>query len=273
MKTKIYQCFYKKDQENLWDKSFEKLDNTQNLKPNLREYYINTLCYEQATKENLDLWGSFSCFYKSKINISGNEILNKIKQNPDNDIYFFNPYFTHSLCHYNIWENGKYMHSNMVIILEKLFPALNINLKYLYEPMNTDEMFYCCYCVANKKFWDGYFEIFSRYFDALNNIDEDTKKLHNASAGYYKDHSLNYFPFIHERFFSSYIKMNNFKVFAFHNDDKRSWNNRDKEHDQLRKDAILEKNKSKLREWMNKKQAYYGIGNDLPNYFYEKIDW
>jgi hypothetical protein len=70
-KMKIYQCFYKKNQHHLLDKSFEELDNTENLMPQLREYYTNKICYLKAIEEKLDLWGCFSINYKSKMNISG----------------------------------------------------------------------------------------------------------------------------------------------------------------------------------------------------------
>ena len=270
---KIYQCFYKNDQENLLDKYFEKLDNTENLFPELREYYINKICYNKAIKEKLDLWGCFSINYKSKMNISGKEILNTIKKNEGYDIYFFNPYYNISAPYYNVWENLCFDNKETVKILEKVFPMLKIDLKNLYEPMNTDEMFYCCYFVAKKIFWDGYNEIFSEYFEKFNTLDEETKKKYNSSMGYYKDKSLCFFPFMHERFFSSYTKIKNFKTFAFHYDDKRKCNNEDKKLDQLKKDSILEKNKFKLKEWINKRSSYYKIKNEFVHMFYENINW
>jgi hypothetical protein len=270
---KIYQCFYKKYQESILDKSFEKLDNTENLIPELREYYINKICYEKAIEENLNLWGCFSVNYKSKMNIPGIEIINKIKENNGYDIYFFNPFYNVSACYYNVWENLYSQNSKSIKFLEKFFPLLKIDLKHLYEPMNTDEMFYCCYFIANKTFWDGYNEIFSNYFEALDELDEDIKNIHNSSFKYPKDYSLNLFPFIHERFFSSYIKIKNFKVFSFHYKDKRNHNDTDKKLDELRKDAILEKNKNKLKEWINKRCFYYNMDIKLSNFFYEKLDW
>ena len=270
---KIYQCFYKKNQEPLLDKSFEKLDNTKNLFPELREHYLNKICYEKAIQENLDLWGCFSINYKSKMNISGIEIINKIKQNNGYDIYFFNPYYNSSAPYYNVWENLCFDNEKTVNILEKIFTLLKIDLKNLYEPMTTDEMFYCCYLVANKTFWDGYNEIFSCFFEKFYELDEETKKLFNSSMGYHKDKSLGFFPFIHERFFCSYTKMKKFKVFSFHYNDKRNSNAEDKKLDQLKKDAILEKNKSKLKDWINKRSSYYNIKNKFVNLFYENIEW
>jgi hypothetical protein len=150
---------------------------------------------------------------------------------------------------------------------------LKIDLKNLYEPMNTDEMFYCCYFVANKTFWDGYNEIFLKYFEKFDELDEEIKKLCNSSMGYYKDKSLGFFPFMHERFFSSYTKIKKFKVFSFHYNDKRTDNNKDKKLDQLKKDAILERNKHKLKDWINKRSDYYHINNKFSDFFYDKINW
>ena len=273
MNIKIYQCFYKKDQENLVDKSFEKIDNTKNLKPELREYYLNKICYEKSIVEGLDFWGSFSINYKSKMNIHGIEIINKIKKNEGYDIYFFNPFYNASACWYNIWENFYSINQKTINVIEKIFPLLKIDLKYLYEPMNTDDMFYCCYFVANKKFWDGYNDFFLKYFDSLDKLDEEIKEIHNSSMRYYKDNSLNFFPFIHERLLSTYVKIKNFKVFPFHYQDARIYSFEEKKYDQLRKDAILEKDKAKLKEWINRRCIYYNIDSFSANRFYQNIDW
>lgn len=273
MNIKIYQCFYEKHQENLVDKSFEKIDNTKNLKPELREYYLNKICYEKSVVENLDLWGSFSINYKSKMDICGTDIIDIIKKNNGYDVYFFNPHYIASACWYNIWENLYWCNQKSLKILEKIFPILEIDLKHLYEPMNTDEMFYCCYLVANKEFWDSYNVFFLKYFEALNKLDQEIKELHNSSFGYSKDNSLNAFPFIHERLLSYCIKIKNFKVFSFHHQDSRIYSLAEKQLDELRKCAILEKDKAKLKEWINRRCYYYNINSTASNCFYENIDW
>lgn len=241
--------------------------------PKLRENYINKICYEKSIKEKLDLWGCFSINYKSKMNISGLEILNTIKKNEGYDIYFFNPFYDVSACFYNIWENLYFHNQKSIKVLEKLFPILEIDLKNLYEPMNTDEMFYCCYFVANKNFWDGYNDFFLKYFESLNKLDDQIKQIYYSSFKYPKDNSLDFFPFIHERLFSTYIKIKNFKTFSFHYEDKRNHSDKNKEYDELRKSAILEKNKSKLKDWINKRCYHYNINSKLSDPFYKNINW
>ena len=90
---------------------------------------------------------------------------------------------------------------------------------------------------------------------------------------YYKDNSLNFFPFIHERLLSTYVKIKNFKVFPFHYQDARIYSFEEKKYDQLRKDAILEKDKAKLKEWINRRCIYYNIDSFSANRFYQNIDW
>lgn len=275
MNFKIYQSFYNKNQEQFIDKNFEKLDNTENLKPELREYHIYKMCDDKIKKEknNLTHWGVLSWCYKDKINISSEKIIETINNNPDYDLYFFNPFYLESLVFYNSWENGNHHHKEMISIVEQLFPILNLDTKYIYDPMNTNNMFYCCYFIANKNFWDGYFEIFDKYFDALKKIDSKIIELHNKTADYKKDSNLNYFPFIHERLIACYTSMKNLKVHATHN---LHGINRSKlyiDHNNLKKESILEKNKTKLKKWIDERMFLYGTIDYTAYSLLERCSW
>lgn len=273
MKIKIYQSFYDLNQKKYLDENFEELDNTTNLKPELREFYLNKICYNKAILENLNFWGVLSWKYNEKIKISSEQIFEFINKNKNYDVYFFNPYYISSLIYYNIWENGKIFHKHIIDILENLFPLMNIENKYLYEPMKTDNMFYCCYIIANKNFWDKYNETFEKYFDCLNKLDENVKKLYFSSANYKYDYSLNYFPFIHERFLNSFVLINNFNVCGYHFNDKRNKNKIHKKIDEIKNEAILEKNKKKLLFWIEERNKIYKFDNKYAYYLYERCSW
>lgn len=271
MQPRIYQSFFQNFQKSTLDPLFFPLDNTENKTPLLREYPLLKKCFSKSIEDNIELWGMFSWKFYKKLNLNSKKIFQMINENPNKDVYFFNPFYGEVIQYYNIWEQGEANHKNMIKIIEEIFPLLNLDLNKIYDPMCTDIMFFCCNIVANNKFWSGFFNIYENYFDVLNKINFNIREMHDKSAGYKAAPELNFFPFIHERFFSHYININNFNVFSYHHDDKRRSNKNEKNLHYLKKEAILEKNKTKLKKWVDTRDSMYHL--NLSNYFYDKCSW
>jgi hypothetical protein len=68
--------------------------------------------------------------------------------------------------------------------------------------------------VARKSFWNEYLYFLIKIKEALEKLPEDVKKIYESSANYSRDASLNMFPFIIERMFSTFLILNHdkFKV-------------------------------------------------------------
>jgi len=94
MKTKIYQIFYNEETKKTHDAGFLPLDNTENQRPDWREYWpirnylLNELLDEDA------LYGFFSPKFKAKTGLSSEECFYFIKSQPwDIDVVSFSPFF------------------------------------------------------------------------------------------------------------------------------------------------------------------------------------
>jgi len=219
MKLKIYQAYYDAAQKEQLDNEFTPLDNTANPTPELVEYAINLKTQEMALAQGLDMWGTFSWRWKEKIRLlSAQDVVTRIENNPGYDVYFFNGYYDQTVLAYNVWEQGQWHHKNMLQICEYLFPKLGIDVTIMFQPMSEDHMVFACYCVATKEFWAGFMDLTKRYYDEIEKFPAEIKALHDDNAAYPNGLSFGYFPFIHERLFSTYLFLNQhkFKVLPYH---------------------------------------------------------
>lgn len=213
---KIYQAYFDNSQLQYLDPEFTPLDNTDNLQPELREYPLFLKCRDRAVQDGVNMWGYMSWKWKQKLkNVSAQFVIDRVKNNPDYDVYFFNYY--NAIPYYNVWEQGAYRHTHMMDIMECIFPLMGIDPSVLYQPMNNNVSFYALYCIGNKTWWDGLIEFTTRFISAVDKLPDNIKLLYNQSAGY-EIKSLNYFSFIHERLLSTYLWLNQhrLKVLPYH---------------------------------------------------------
>jgi hypothetical protein len=225
MKFKIYQPYFRDDQIPLMDPAFEHLDLRSQTpeEADLREHTINLKCRELAKAEGLDVWGMFSWKWKDKLHGStGDKIKKMVADHPNHDVYYFNPWphIIHSDGAYNGWEQGSWHHPHMIEICEELFPLIGIDNRYLYYPHGPEVSCYANYYLGNAKFWDGWLDLIERYRAAIPKLSPRVQELHNGPANYGPFPNLWYFPFIHERLFSTYLTMNRraFHIFGSHHE-------------------------------------------------------
>lgn len=207
MNVEIYQSYFTQDQLRHLDPEFTAFDNTTNLVPELREYAINRVVRDMAVNKKTELWGMFSWQWKQKLNgLTAQAVLDHINQNPGYDVYFFNA-FSHQVPYVlNVWEQGEWCHPGIVKIIRAVFEHIGLDPNIVYKPMDRANMFWSCSCVANQKFWDGYLDLVHRYHYSLPHLPSEIINLHDSDSNY-GIAKLNYFPFIQERLFSTYLSM------------------------------------------------------------------
>jgi hypothetical protein len=218
MRFKIYQAYYNKQQMSLLDPEFEPLDNTLNPFPEQREYPVLLECHRRAQQEGLDAWGYFSWRWREKLSgLTGRDILNLVKNNPNYDVYVFNPQAEFSVACVNVWEHGQYYHPKLMSIMKRVYPMMGLDNE-LYQLAHPNTMFFSQYCLATCEFWQGYFQFLDKYIKSLDLLDPETLSQHNSSAEYARDFGLGYFPFILERLLPSYLSLtrSRYKIFAHH---------------------------------------------------------
>lgn len=261
MKIKIFQpILEEKDRSNV-DSNFTVFDNCANPHPEFREYWINQEIKKIAIKENLDLWGSISLAYKTKITCDANYIVNRITTNPGYDVYFFNGFLHQVARTYNVWEDGEHWHSGIVKIVEAAFPLMGIDPKVIYLPMGSDVMFFACYCIANRTFWDGYLNMVNDFLTVIPKLPNYERQLLFSGSNYSKDPTLWYFPFIQERLFSTYLLINKdkFKILPYHESNHWVKQGNDKLEYLLGiKELAIKENSKKLFEyWKDERNKYF----------------
>ena len=208
MSFKIFQSFYKPEHTAHLTPGLHWIDNSNSPTPELCEYPIHLKCYEIATNENVDTWGLLSWNWKDKMpKLDANQILRFIDSNPGYDVYFINPCTDVEAIAYNVWEQGCWMHPNIITICESLFPLMGLPVDLLYQPMSYSTTCYTSNYFGNKKFWDKWLAFVNKFVDAVELLPVDIKKMYNSSAGYQEKIQLNYFPFIYERLFNTFLQV------------------------------------------------------------------
>lgn len=267
MNYTIFQTYFSEDQKSHLDQDFEPFDNTANLHPEFREYWVNLKVRDIAVKRGLEAWGNFSQrFFLKMGGLTGAAVHQIIKDNPGYDVYFFNYDTRIVMVNYNLWEQGVRHHVHLLTIMEEILPIMGVDTSVIYQPMGFDTWFSACTCIASKDFWDGYLSLVDNFLRAVPKLSIQTHKLLCSGANYAPDRSLWYFPFIQERLFSTYILLNkdSLKVLPYHRD-KELWIAQEgysKLH-ALKESGIKNKDQSILYSWAQLRNHYEPPPDDM----------
>ena len=191
-------------------------DNIANEKPELREYWSFLKAKENGSTEGLDAWGFLGPRWEAKLKYGADKIKYEIDSNPDNDVWIFNHARAVNALTYNVWEQGEFFHKGLRQVAEEALTIAGFNNSAINAFMTEYNTCYCSYFVARKEFWEDYLDFLSHIIVALDNLSEETKEIYNSSANYARDNTLNMFPFLIERLFSTFLVLrhNKYKVHA-----------------------------------------------------------
>lgn len=210
MKYKIFQTYFQENQLKEIDPILTPFNNITNLKPELREYHCFKRIIDESYIQELDAWGMLGPRWKEKLRYNAFELKKSVESNQNNDIWIFNHARIHHALTFNVWEQGEFLHKGIKNLSFYIMNKLNYPVTELEKIMTEETTCYCSYFVARKSFWLDYIKFLDEIFLILTdpNLPENIKRLTKISANYGRDLSLNLFPFIVERFFSTYISMN-----------------------------------------------------------------
>jgi hypothetical protein len=215
--TKIFQIYYKQDLVKHLDPAFIPLDNTANLRPELREWYIWDKEHQSRLNQELDFWGYFSWKFKEKTNLSGQQVFDFIEANPGYDVYLFNPCVINEAVFVNSWEQGDLHHPNISAIGNKFLSKIG------YEDVDVSSMVldrnktvFANYIVASRDFWIRFMN-FSRQLFTQAELDSDFNDdvFGSGRSNYAHDKTLPNFTFLIERLVPVFLELEQFNCIGY----------------------------------------------------------
>lgn len=211
---KLFQICFEKSQFQDIKAPFVPFDNTDNEFPELREFH----CFRKAAGwpgvawgdhegivSKLDAWGLFGPRWEQKLKYPGEEINRTISENPNNDVWIFNHARIVNSLTVNVWEHGEIYHPGISLVARALLKIIGYDPVFVESLMTESNTCYCSYFVARRQFWRSYIQFLTMLYEATLLLPTKEREIFLSSANYARDRSLNLFPFITERMFSTFL--------------------------------------------------------------------
>jgi len=159
MRLNIYQIFYSQETKKIIDDGFIPLDNTDNLRPDWREYWpIRNHLLNYSLDENA-FYGFFSPKFKEKTGLTANECFQFVKsQSEDTDVISFSPYYDLSAYYQNSLIHAILQHPNSRFAIEGAVKMLTPSHQIAEIVMHSGNSIFCNFFVAKPKFWKTWLE-------------------------------------------------------------------------------------------------------------------
>lgn len=214
---KIFQIYYKSEQQEHLDPAFVPYDNTSNTDPAIQEWLIWDKMYQQCVDQGLDQWGFVSWKFHDKMGITGQDMVDYIKANPGHDVYLFNPAIINEAVFTNGWEQADYYHPGLSDLANEFLERTGVEDYDVKEVLlDRTRMGFATYFVASRKFWDGYMALTRQIFTlAEKDATFKYKVFGEGLSNYNLNKALPMFPFLNERLVSNYMDLNNLDVLPY----------------------------------------------------------
>lgn len=186
MKTNIYQIFYNEETKKTRDTGFLPLDNTENLRPDWREYWpIRNYLLNKSIDEDA-LYGFFSPKFKAKTGLSSDECFSFINsQCQDIDVVSFSPFFDVGAFFQNSFFQSLTQHPNSRFAIEGVLKILTPFQSIDDIVMHSGNNIFCNFFVAKPNFWKAWLENCELIWNECEkNISPIAKELNAVAKGH-----------------------------------------------------------------------------------------
>jgi hypothetical protein len=215
--TKIFQIYFKPELVAHCDPAFTPLDNTSNPRPELREWDVWDREHDSIAAQGLDYWGYVSWKFKEKTNLTGQQVIDFIAENPGHDVYLFNPCIVNEAVFANSWEQGDMHHPDISAIGNKFLTKLgydDVDVKGML--LDRDKTVFANYVVGNQKFWDKFMEFSRKLFTEAEKDSIFKDEVFGAGrSNYAHDKSLPNFTFLIERLIPTFLELEGFDSLGY----------------------------------------------------------
>jgi hypothetical protein len=215
--TKIFQIYFKPELKVHCDPAFTPLDNTDNPRPDLREWYIWDREYENILAMDLDYWGFVSWKFKEKTNLTGQQVFDFINANLGQDAYLLNPCIINEACFANSWEQGDIHHPNISAIGNNFLKKIgygDVDVRSILLDRNTTV--FANYIVGSRKFWTKFMEFSRKLFTEAEKDSEFKHQVFGEGLSQYAhDKSLPNFTFLIERLIPTFLELESISAIGY----------------------------------------------------------
>jgi len=159
MKTNIYQICYNEETKKSRDIGFLLLDNTENQRPDWREYWpIRNYLLNKSLDEDA-LYGFFSPKFKAKTGLSSEECFRFINSQPgDIDVVSFSPFYDLGAYFQNSFIQCLEQHRNSKFAIEGALKILAPLHSIDDIVMHSGNNIFCNFFAAKPRFWKAWLE-------------------------------------------------------------------------------------------------------------------
>lgn len=214
---KVFQIYFKSELAAHCDSAFTPLDNTDNPRPELREWDVWNRNHDAILDENLDYWGFVSWKFKEKTNLTGQQVFDFISNNPGHDVYLFNPCIVNEAVFINSWEQGDMHHHGISTIGQKFLNKLGYEDQDLRSILlDRNRTVFANYVVGNRDFWIRFMEFSRQLFTEAEKDPIFKDDVFGAGrSNYAHDKSLPNFTFLIERLIPTFLELEEFDSIGF----------------------------------------------------------
>lgn len=202
-------------QENLKqaDPDLKVLDNTENLRPDWREYWpIRNFLKNKSLNEN-EYYGFLSPKFFIKTGLTGSDVKTFINENPDSDVFLFSPQADMGAFFLNVFEQNEVFDPGFTSICQDLLDRLNYSTNINQLIMDSRNIIFSNFIVAKPTFWRCWLDLCENIFNISESSENDLSDRINFTTTY--PGSVSRKVFIIERVASFLLATGKFKCTSY----------------------------------------------------------
>ena len=165
MKIQIFQICYSDETLSQVPSNFLPLNNTDNIRPDWREYWpMRNFLLKNSLSDDV-LYGFLSPKFAEKTSLDHSGIQQFINTHYQNeDIVSFSPFWDLSSIFKNIFEQGDFFHSGLARVCQEFCNEFAAGLDTINTITHSQNTIFCNYFIAKKNFWYEWFELGEKLF-------------------------------------------------------------------------------------------------------------
>lgn len=261
LRCTVFQIHFSPSQQSALDPAFVPYDNAAKTTEALEFDVFRRLAASRSVG-SLTHWGAVSWRFFEKTGLTGRELLSLVRESPEVDLWYCNPYpYLEGLFHSN-WHHGHTTHPALLDIARAFFSAAALPEQDLARLEPSSHFSTANYFVGSPRFWAVYLPFVSA---ALERAEagmpaEWLTKLHSSEADpKERHHGSTYLPFIIERLLPTFLRGPGAHLLArryvCHREEARL-DGELRALRQLKDRAVAEQSAPLAREWMQRRNAY-----------------